>query len=79
VDAVVLIGRDARLLESALEGVAPLYRARGLRDAVERAARLSRPRGRVLFSPACASFDMFDDYRARGDAFVRLVGRQPCR
>ena len=76
VDAVVLIGRDAPLLESALEGVAPLYRASDLGDAVERAARLSRPRGRVLFSPACASFDMFDDYRARGEAFVRLVGRQ---
>ncbi len=74
VQAVVLFGRDAPLLQSALEGAAPLYRCADLGEAVERAGRLARAGGQVLFSPACASFDMFDDYRARGRAFIRLVG-----
>ncbi len=73
VRAVVLIGRDAPRLESALRGAVRLHRAGGLDEAVEIAARRALPAGRVLFSPACASFDMFDDYRARGDAFTRLA------
>ena len=78
VRAVVLFGRDAPLLERALEGAAPLHRTADLREAVECAGRLISPGGGVLFSPACASFDMFDDYRARGRAFTRLVRRRPC-
>lgn len=78
VRAVVLFGRDAPLLENALEGAAPLRRTADLDEAVECAGRLVSPGGRVLFSPACASFDMFDDYRARGRAFTRLVGRRSC-
>ena len=76
--AVVLIGRDAPRLEAALRGTATLHRAAGLEEAVELAGRLARPGGRVLFSPACASFDMFDDYRARGAAFTRLARRGSC-
>lgn len=75
VQAVVLIGRDAPRLESALRGAVRLHRAGGLDEAVEIAGRLALPAGRVLFSPACASFDMFDDYRARGEAFTRLARR----
>ena len=78
VQAVVLFGRDAPLLEDALRGAAPLHRAADLREAVECAGRLVPARGQVLFSPACASFDMFDDYRARGAAFTRLVGSRAC-
>ena len=78
VRAVVLFGRDAPLLADALQGAAPLHRAANLDEAVESAGRLVPDGGRVLFSPACASFDMFDDYRARGAAFTRLVGTRPC-
>ena len=78
VRAVVLFGRDAPLLERALRGAAPLHRSADLREAVECAGRLVSDGGRVLFSPACASFDMFDDYRARGRAFTRLVRRRSC-
>ena len=78
VQAVVLFGRDAPLLADALRGSASLHRTANLDEAVECAGRLVPDGGRVLFSPACASFDMFDDYRARGAAFTRLVGRRPC-
>jgi UDP-N-acetylmuramoylalanine--D-glutamate ligase len=71
--AVVLIGRDADRLAAALEGAVPIERAHDLEDAVERAARLAAPGEAVLLSPACASFDMFTDYHARGEAFAAAV------
>jgi len=39
-------------------------------------AKHSRAGDVVLFSPACASFDMFDNYQQRGDSFVQLVRKQ---
>jgi UDP-N-acetylmuramoylalanine--D-glutamate ligase len=71
---VLLIGRDAPRIEAALgtSGV-PLLRCATLEDAVAQAAMQARPGDAVLLSPACASFDMFRDYRARGDAFARAV------
>lgn len=71
--AVVLIGRDAPLIEAALEGAAPVQRAGSLEEAVALAAERARPGDRVLLSPACASFDMFRNYEHRGESFVRLV------
>ncbi len=72
--AVLLIGRDAALLERALaaSGV-PLERCASLEAAVARAAALAREGDAVLLSPACASFDMFRDYRQRGAAFAAAV------
>jgi UDP-N-acetylmuramoylalanine--D-glutamate ligase len=69
---VLLIGRDAPLIETALSGL-PLERCRSLEEAVERAAALARPGEAVLLSPACASFDMFRDYAQRGEVFIRSV------
>jgi UDP-N-acetylmuramoylalanine--D-glutamate ligase len=42
-------------------------------EAVALAASLAKPGDAVLLSPACSSFDMFRDYKHRGDAFVEAV------
>jgi UDP-N-acetylmuramoylalanine--D-glutamate ligase len=46
-----------------------------LEDAVQRAAGTSRAGEAVLLSPACAIFDMFRDYKHRGEAFAEAVRR----
>ncbi len=74
--AVLLIGRDAALLERALapSGV-PLERCQTMEAAVARAAECAHAGEAVLLSPACASFDMFRDYADRGLRFKEEVGR----
>ena len=72
---VVLIGRDAPLMAKALAGVVPVSLAADMDQAVAKALAAARGRGLVLLSPACASFDMFDDFEARGDAFQAAVER----
>jgi len=73
---VLLIGRDAPLIESALAGAGvPLERCATLEAAVARAADCAQSGDAVLLSPACASFDMFRDYKHRGDAFAAAVRR----
>lgn len=71
--AVVLIGRDAALIEQALAGAVPVVHARDMRAAVREAQRLAQPGDVVLLSPACASFDMFRNYEHRGQAFAEAV------
>ena len=71
--AVVLIGRDAELIEKALAGVVPVVKAADMHAAVREAARLAQPGDVVLLSPACASFDMFRNYEHRGQVFAQAV------
>jgi len=73
VRGVVLFGRDTPALAAALQDAAPIEMASDMHDAVRRAARMAQAGDNVLLSPACASFDMFEDYAARGDAFVAEV------
>lgn len=74
--AVVLIGRDAPLIEQAIAGAVPVVHAgRSLEQAVVECARLALPGDCVLLSPACASFDMFDNYVHRAEVFVAAVRR----
>ena len=75
---VLLIGRDAPRIAAALDAggvpaVIPVERCTTLEDAVRAAARAARPGDAVLLSPACASFDMFRDYRERGERFAQAV------
>lgn len=71
---VILIGEDAPLLEAAFTGLADCDRAANLQAAVSRAAEIAEAGDTVLLAPACASFDQFRNYQARGDAFCRAVG-----
>ena len=71
--AVVLIGRDAPLIETALQNVVPVAQAADMTQAVRRARELAQPGDVVLLSPACASFDMFRNFEQRGDVFRAAV------
>ena len=72
--ALVLIGRDALRIEAAIAGAGvTVRRAATMDQAVEFAATAAHPGDAVLLSPACASFDMFRDYRHRGEAFRQAV------
>ncbi len=74
--AVVLIGRDAALIEQALTATTiPRYLAADLPEAVNIAYKVARAGDAVLLSPACASFDMFKNYVHRAEVFVSSVTR----
>lgn len=73
VKAVILIGTAAEKLASALEGVAPIRRADSMENAVFIASDLAESGDTVLLSPACASFDMFENFEHRGRTFKQAV------
>ena len=70
---VVLIGEASAALQTALAGQVETVRADSMQAAVAAAAAAARGGDTVLLSPACASFDMFDSYVARGEAFRAAV------
>jgi UDP-N-acetylmuramoylalanine--D-glutamate ligase len=75
--ALVLIGRDAPLIEAVVEGAGvPVRRARSMEEAVAFAGEAARAGDAVLLSPACASFDMFRNYKHRGEVFRLAVERR---
>jgi UDP-N-acetylmuramoylalanine--D-glutamate ligase len=76
--AVYLIGATSdRMVEAllpALDAGVELHRCADLEDAVRRAAAAAGPGDVVLLSPACASFDSFENFERRGDRFREIVG-----
>ncbi len=78
VRSVITLGRDAAVLEAALEAAPqsaqiPRQRAATLEEAVNAAQALAQPGDTVLLSPACASLDMFRNYQHRAQVFVAAV------
>ena len=77
--AVILIGRDApaigEVVATQLDDPRAICKVGSMQQAVLEAFRHARSGDVVLLSPACASFDMFSGFEARGDAFIRAVGR----
>ncbi|MCX8521234.1 MAG: Mur ligase family protein, partial [Rhodoferax sp.] len=72
--AVLLIGRDAPLIRQALAATGTLLLdASSMADAVTQAQQQAQNGDAVLLSPACASFDMFQDYAHRAACFVAAV------
>ena len=75
---VIVFGEAAPELAQALEGLAPITRVDSLDAALRHAAAAAKPGDVVLLSPACASFDQFESFEARGDHFARLARALPC-
>jgi UDP-N-acetylmuramoylalanine--D-glutamate ligase len=71
--AVIAIGESAAEVADAFAGVTPVVIANSMRDAVRAAAEHAETGDTVLLSPACASFDWYRSYAARGDDFAREV------
>jgi UDP-N-acetylmuramoylalanine--D-glutamate ligase len=80
---VVVIGEAADELAELFEGRVPVRRATSMEEAVTEAHGMASPGGTVILAPACASWDMFRDYRERGDRFAEaaraLADRQGVR
>jgi UDP-N-acetylmuramoylalanine--D-glutamate ligase len=79
VNQIVLIGAASKKIEAQLAGVRPMVASSSMEDAVMKAMGLSQPGDTVLLAPACASFDMFDNFEHRGRVFKeevqKLAGR----
>jgi UDP-N-acetylmuramoylalanine--D-glutamate ligase len=73
VKQVILIGAASDKIAEQLEGAAPMKRARSMQDAVLSAMEVATAGDTVLLAPACASFDMFDNYEHRGRVFKEAV------
>jgi UDP-N-acetylmuramoylalanine--D-glutamate ligase len=72
--AVVAYGEAASLIEADLKGVVPLRRVgSSFEDVIAAARAAARPGDVVLLSPACSSYDMFDNYEQRGRIFKEMV------
>jgi len=75
VKKAILLGEDASLLAEKLSPVTPVLYATNLDSAVHAAAEAAVPGDKVILSPACASFDMFNNYQHRGEMFIAAVRR----
>ena len=73
--AAIVLGKDGPTLGKVLLNVVPVHSVDSMEMAVETAARIAKDGDIVLLSPACASFDMFKNYQARGEAFATAVKR----
>jgi UDP-N-acetylmuramoylalanine--D-glutamate ligase len=70
---VILIGQDAVEMAANFDTDVRTYFANDMEDAVTVALAHAEPGDAVLLSPACASFDMFDNFQHRGQAFIHSV------
>ncbi|MDP3730443.1 MAG: UDP-N-acetylmuramoyl-L-alanine--D-glutamate ligase [Candidatus Omnitrophota bacterium] len=70
---LVLIGEAGNRIREVLGGVVETREVATMREAVELSSRLAKTDDLVLLSPMCSSFDMFKDYKERGDVFKKAV------
>jgi UDP-N-acetylmuramoylalanine--D-glutamate ligase len=71
--AVLLIGKDAGMIEQAINGCVPVHNCLTMKQAVDVAASIATVGDTVLLSPACASLDQYKNYQDRGDQFAEIV------
>lgn len=70
---LILIGKDAPLIEAALTGTTTIKHAKTLEEAVFIAKTHAQPADAVILAPACASLDMFNNFEHRGEVFMTAV------
>ncbi len=73
VKTVILMGKDASKIDTAINGSVPTYIVKNVKQAVKLAATLVDDGDSVLLSPACASIDQYKNYQDRGDKFTSAV------
>jgi UDP-N-acetylmuramoylalanine--D-glutamate ligase len=73
VKQIILIGAASDKIAGQLEGAGPMIRALSMQDAVVKSMEVATAGDIVLLAPACASFDMFDNYEHRGRVFKEAV------
>ena len=73
VKSLVLFGEAREEIESVFKGVVASVMAQSMSDAVSKARKIAESGDVVLFSPGCASFDMYENYARRGEDFRRCV------
>lgn len=79
VRAIIAIGESADKVTRAFSGIVGVTTAANMGEAVQMAARTAQAGDVVLLSPACASFDWFENYEHRGNVFKQLVGELTAR
>jgi len=73
VKLALLLGEDASRLQLAWQDATRIERVRNMQEAVQRAHEVASSGDCVLLAPACASFDMYPKFEARGDDFMQRV------
>ena len=77
IGSIFLFGEDSLAIQTCFEqsekGCADCVQVKSLSQAVDLAQQVAVAGDLVLFSPACASFDMFDNFEHRGNVFKKLV------
>jgi UDP-N-acetylmuramoylalanine--D-glutamate ligase len=73
VKAIVAIGESADKVMDAFAGMKPMSKAMNMKEAIQQAQGFAASGDIVLLSPACASFDWFENYEHRGRVFKQLV------
>ena len=73
VRSLVLIGEATERIMRSMKDSVHIRQARTLEEAVELSYGMAKSGDVILLSPMCASFDMFGDYKGRGEAFMRAV------
>jgi UDP-N-acetylmuramoylalanine--D-glutamate ligase len=71
--AAIVFGQAAEILQTAIAEASPVVRVQTLKEAVDSAIGLAQEGDTILLAPACASFDQFKNYQARGDVFMQWV------
>jgi UDP-N-acetylmuramoylalanine--D-glutamate ligase len=72
--AIICLGMDNEKLKNTFEGISDIFvETESMTEAVKIAHRIAAPKDTVLLSPACASFDLFENYEDRGNQFKSAV------